>query len=422
MNLWYINEFHVQLLALELLLCRNLPRRRGFWLRLIPLATLFVTLPALFPGMFFSPIFRVGQWFTFSFLMVLAVSALLLWICFDVTAKQLVFCCCVAHTLQHMIHCLSRFIWLLFRMDELFSQVTELVIMLAVLVIVYFYLKKGRLFGVENADIKSTQLIVFAIVSSFTVYFFSIWSVSNEGDNMGEQFFDFLSCLLLLIILLDLFRFRRAEEEQNILKRLLRQEQEQHEMSRANIEVINRKCHDLKHQISALRNMPQKEQEKSISDLESAILLYDNLPKTGNDDLDIVLAEKSFVAEKSGVRLQCIIDGGALSFMGTEDICSLFGNAVDNAIEAAAGEPEPDERIVSIQTVVRGNMLTVHVDNPCAKEPVFSEGVPVTSKADRDYHGFGMRSIRYVTEKYGGTMTANWEDGIFYLDILFLLS
>lgn len=422
MSLWLINEFHIQLLALELLLCKNLPRKRSFLLRLLPLSGIYVALPAIIPNGFLTPVLRIGDWFTVSFLLVLLLSSLLIWFSFEISVKQLVLCCCVAHTLQHMTHCLSHVAWHLFSMGQILAQITELMIMLCVLMLVYVFLKKDRLFGIETANIRSNQLVTFAAVSTLVVYFISFWSSWNEGETVGEQFFDFLSCLLLLVILLDLFRFRRSEEEHMILKQLLRQEEEQHKMSCATIEVINRKCHDLKHQISALRNMSQKEREKNISELEKAILLYDNLPKTGSDDLDIVLAEKVFLAEKQGVQLRSIADGKMLSFMSAEDICSLFGNAIDNAIESAAEDPCPESRIITLQTFVKGNIFTIHVDNPCKEQPTFLDGIPLTRKPDTDYHGFGMRSMRYVAEKYGGTLTTSWEHGVFSLDVLFLLS
>ena len=192
-------------------------------------------------------------------------------------------------------------------------------------------------------------------------------------------------------------------------------------MNRATVEVINRKCHDLKHQISALRGMSGADREKSISELENAILLYDNLAQTGNSDLDIVLAEKTLLAEKRGVKLQCIADGQRLNFMRAEDICSLFGNALDNAIEAAAQAEPPETRIVALNVSARGNVLTVHVENPCLTAPEFSDGLPLTTKVDTDYHGFGMRSMRYVAEKYGGVLTTRGEDGVFLLDALFIL-
>ena len=189
-------------------------------------------------------------------------------------------------------------------------------------------------------------------------------------------------------------------------------------VSRATMDVINRKCHDLRHQIAALRHMDESQKEKSIGQLERAVMIYDSFPKSGNQDLDIILAEKSLLAEKQQTRVQCIVDGSKLSFLALEDMYSLFGNALDNAIEAASREPNEAKRIITLHAAARGNLYSIHMENPCGEQPLFMDGLPVTSKTDTDYHGYGMRSMRYLCEKYGGALTAAWEDGIFVLDML----
>ena len=268
-------------------------------------------------------------------------------------------------------------------------------------------------------DYQNGYLVAFAILSTLIIYVLSYWSTSLETDTIGMEFFDCFSCALLLVILLDIFRIRKAEREQMIMQGLLRQEQEQHEISRDTIDVINRKCHDLRHQIAALRNMSSKEQEKSIAELENAVMIYDSFPKSGNRDVDIVLAEKSLLAEKNHITIRSIVDGSGLSFLTVEDLYSLLGNALDNAIEAAGQEQEEARRIITLYAAPKGNLFTIHIENPCAKEPLFMDGLPVTNKPDKDYHGFGVRSMRYLCEKYQGALTTGWEDGIFSLDILF---
>ncbi|MBQ4381420.1 MAG: GHKL domain-containing protein [Oscillospiraceae bacterium] len=417
--MWYVNYFHIQILIIELLFCWRLQKRKFFWLRLIPAAVVFCLLPLVTPVTFFAPFFQIG-WFTLGFLFYLVLSAGVLLLCFRMTAKQLIFYCCVAHTVQHMVHCLGWMISQGLHLTGAWDQAVQLAAMIVITALAWLLLRR-RFRGSETADIKSTVLVVFAAISTLVVYFISYWTTMRETSTVGVQFFDFTTCALLLMILLDLFRFREAEREQLIMLRLLRQEQEQHRMSRAAVEVINRKCHDLKHQISALRHMSSEEQERSIGQLEKAVMIYDSFPKSGNDDLDIILAEESLQAEKLGVRLHCIADGARLSFMGTEDLYSLMGNALDNAIEGAAGEESPAKRIVTLNISAQGSLLSVHVENPCARAPIFADGLPVTTKSDKDYHGYGVRSMRYIAEKYGGAMTSGWEDGVFLLDIVFPL-
>lgn len=415
--MWFINFFHIQILVIELLFCLRLQRRNHFLLRFLPCAAAYVALPAVVPNSFFNP-FVVWDWFTFGFLAMFMLSGLLIWFCFRMNIRQVVFYCCVAHTLQHMVHCLNRMIGLAFSLPDVAAQTIHLLMLVATCVVVYRLLR-DRFPGSETVDIQNNYLLLFALASTLIVYVVSLWTTMKEQPTIGLFFFDFFSCLMLVILLLDLFRIRRAERDQMIMERLLRQEQEQHEISRATIDVINRKCHDLRHQIAALRHMGEEEKERSIRQLEKAVMIYDSFPKSGNPDLDIVLAEKSLLAEQQHVSVRCIVDGSKLTFLDLEDMYSLMGNALDNAIEATSKEENEAKRIVTLYAAAKGNLYSIHLENPCARQPLFMDDLPVTSKPDTDYHGFGMRSMRYLCEKYGGALTAGWEDGIFSLDMLF---
>ena len=76
-------------------------------------------------------------------------------------------------------------------------------------------------------------------------------------------------------------------------------------------------------------------------------------------------------------------------------------------------------KIITLQAAPRANCVVARIDNPCPEPVRFLDGLPVTTKADRDYHGYGMRSMRYITEKYGGTLTAQYRDGLFVQNLLF---
>ncbi len=417
--MWYINYFHIQILVFELLFCMRLPRRKFFWLRFVPGVLLYLALPALIPDGFFAHFFVLG-WFTFGFIAMLLLSGLLIAFCFRMNVRQVVFYCCVGHTLQHMVHCLYQISGMAFPLSHAAAQTLQLAVMLAACAVTYFLLCK-RFRGSETVDFQNNYLMMFALASTLIIYVVSYWSSSMETRTIGLYIFDFFSCFMLLVLLLDVFRIRKAERDQVIMQRLLHQEQDQHMVSRATADVINRKCHDLRHQIAALRHMDDTEKEKSIRELERAVMIYDCFPKTGNADLDVILAEKCLFAEKQRVSVHCIADGAKLSRMALEDMYCLIGNALDNAIEATANEKNESRRIVSIYAAAKDKLYTIHIENPCQKQPMFMDGMPMTSKPDTDYHGYGMRSMRYLCEKYGGALSTGWEDGIFSLDIIFPL-
>ena len=109
-------------------------------------------------------------------------------------------------------------------------------------------------------------------------------------------------------------------------------------------------------------------------------------------------------------------DGEALSFMSNADIYSLFGNALHNAIEALAGIEE-EKRVIRMAVRRQGKMVSVHAENYCEGVQFGQDGLPKTQKGERG-HGYGMRSMRMVAEKYGGFLTAEARGNVFVLDIV----
>ncbi|MBQ7323104.1 MAG: sensor histidine kinase [Clostridia bacterium] len=195
--------------------------------------------------------------------------------------------------------------------------------------------------------------------------------------------------------------------------------QEQRLMAKENIDLINRKCHDIKHQIENLRCLTTNtEMQQNLQELENCVGIYDSILKTGNSTLDAVLTEKKLFCERYKINFSCIIDGCTLGFMEDEDIYALFGNALDNAVECVIKNTEETQRLISIKVSPVGKMLSIHFDNYCENEIVWKDGLPMTGKVDRASHGYGMRSIRHVVDKYQGTMTVFQKDNMFNLNIV----
>ena len=171
--------------------------------------------------------------------------------------------------------------------------------------------------------------------------------------------------------------------------------------------------------IGALRRMGESpERDAYIREIEQAAVFYESSAKTGNKMLDLLLMEKLLYCEKYKIKLSCIAEGEKLAFMDAMDLYSLFGNALDNAIESVVQEKDEKKRIISFRVASHGQMLSIHFENYIAHELMFEDDLPVTTKSDKEYHGFGMMSIRHIVEKYGGTLQISTRDNLFQLNIL----
>ena len=106
--------------------------------------------------------------------------------------------------------------------------------------------------------------------------------------------------------------------------------------------------------------------------------------------------------------------------MQETDIYSLFGNALDNSIEASLQVNE-NKRIISLTSSEKNNLLFVTLKNYTKNKPIFIDNLPQTTKDDKNYHGFGSKSIKRIVEKYNGTIHYFYDKEIFTLSIIFEL-
>lgn len=231
----------------------------------------------------------------------------------------------------------------------------------------------------------------------------------------------YLSQLLLALILYlqsELFKKSAMRQELEVMNLLWKKEQEQYQLSKENIALINQKCHDLKHQIRAIRNASKEEMDKYLEEMEDTIRIYEAIVKTGNDVLDTILTEKSLYCKDRGIMVSCVADGSQMDFINTVDLYAILGNALDNAIEAVEKFKHKEKRQIDVMIYRQQSFLVMNIVNPMKDELVFEEELPVSTKGDNRYHGFGLRSMKYLVKKYDGYLTVSKEDGCFSLKIL----
>ncbi len=231
-----------------------------------------------------------------------------------------------------------------------------------------------------------------------------------------------LWALMLLILYLQnaLFKKSAISQELQLMNMLWQKEQEQYELSRENIALINQKVHDLKHQIRAIRYMSKEEIDAYLEEVEDSIKIYEAIVKSGNEVLDTILTEKSLYCKERGITVSCVVDGSQMGFINTIDLYAILGNALDNAIEAVEKFKHTEKRQIDVMIYRQQQFLVMNIINPMKEKLVYEdEGeMPVTTKKDKRYHGFGLMSIRYMVKKYDGFVNISEEDGCFSLKIL----
>lgn len=351
------------------------------------------------------------------------VAVLLVW---RVSPWQALFCCTAGYIAQNLISGTSNLIDTLVcaagRPELPWSSTLLMGCLLVYPLYLWLFVRLVRRHNL--ADISEPQIILVALAVVATVIGLDVVVKSLGASTLGLEAYLMarlahgVLCGFTLFSEQKILAARQLATEREVERRMAAERERQYQLSRKNIDAINVKCHDIKHQIRSLADGGRVADGRALEDLAAEIAIYDSTVKTGNPALDVILTEKGLVCSGEKITLAVIADGRALECLEPQEIYSLFGNALDNAIEAVRGIGEPERRLVSLNVRRSGTMCVINVENSCDVAPAFRDGLPVTTKADAGNHGFGTRSMRGIVERHGGVLTMGCEDGIFHVDAL----
>ncbi len=244
------------------------------------------------------------------------------------------------------------------------------------------------------------------------------------GTTRADIFFirtlvDFGGLAVLFIYQSRIYDFI-VERELSAMNMLLKSQYDQYRNYQDSMEFIHIKYHDLKHQIAGLRCETDEEKRKKwIDAMEEEVSTFANAQRTGNQVLDTILAAKIFHCRKNNISITCVADGMLLDFIHVTDICSIFGNALDNAIEHVTMIPDKEKRLIHVTVSSKKGFVLIKFENYCETPVQKDERALIrTTKADKKNHGYGLSSIRATAEKYGGIVDFEQENDWFYLNIL----
>lgn len=404
--------FHYPLKVIIFLLFFTVPltRRRYFYVRAAVFGLIYIVC------FYFIPITQ-GALYNIA---LFTLSILWMFACFRSTVYSLIYTAVGAfagyHISQYFFELLSGF----FALSPTGAVSIFLSLSLCLFVATLCYILLVRKVRDINLIHHISILFNSAVILGLTIICGELIPVADGTANMLFYVYAIVSCALALNVQYGLLRRNELENERKNMENVLSLERKNQEVSRRSIEMVNMRCHDLKYQIELLGNKNfGYGREELISELKRTVADYENVFNTGMEALDTVLAEKSYICKQNDIKFSYIVDGKAIAFLSDVDAYTLFGNALDNAIEAELKEEDAEKRIISLSVSKVCGCVRIRVENHFEGDPEFRDGLPVTTKGGDGVHGYGTKSIRYVAEKYGGKLTLAARDGMFTLNILF---
>lgn len=342
--------------------------------------------------------------------------------CFEISSSEALFCTLAGYGVQFLgsmvRECVHTFFPASLPVDTVLFLITEIIYLI-------YYMTYGRhLQRGQNFDLRQSHLLALSCVVvavEIVICYWMRWQWRASGDwlyMLCDSILLVVSTVCILAMQFNIMLRHNLEHEMEIITQMWMKDQEQYRISSDTIDQINRKCHDMRHQIRSIGSSA-KVDANALKEMEQAIHIYDSMFQTGSRALDVILTEKSMACQESGITVNCIADGSALSFMEDSDIYSLFGNLLENAINAVKAL-DASLRTIDLSIRRHDELLSISTRNFYEGTITMENGRPVTS-GDPRYHGFGTKSVAAIVSKYGGAISFRAQNGTFSVNMLFPL-
>jgi len=364
----------------------------------------------------------------FTFTSLLGFLILGIFLAFRCSIWTAAFCGSAAYAIQNVMHSLPGIVNPLIRMAagiDLAPFRSEEMVFFSVAVVVICWValssavERTALLEVRNRSV----LIIVSLVIAVSIVA-NMLTDRLEGYGVPptfiavEHLINLLIGAFILFASYELLYNNQLKLDMMTMERIRADEAHQLQISKSTIDAINVKCHDIRYHIRELGDKNETVDKTFLHAMIHEVDVYDSTIKTGNATLDVILTEKSFLCETRKIRLTCIVDGSTLSFMTPTDLYSFFGNALDNAMEAADRNSCEDKRLVNLSVRLIAGSAVIHLENYFQGTIDFEDDIPRTSKDDTSAHGYGIRSMRTTIEAYHGTLTTTTQGDVFRLNAI----
>lgn len=347
----------------------------------------------------------------------------------DISWKNAIFFCIKAFLIAELIASVA---WSIYSQYVYYFKKESGIVMWCVVCVVFigilfvsFLLDKSNIYLFENSDVTYKQLIIAILLVILTFF------LSNKNIKMEEYttdqiislinsrcFLDILGYVIFYLVQ-KIFAEHEMMSEIASIKNTLDIQYKQYLSFREASEYIGIQCHDLKHQIQGLKkDLSEADYRDYICQIEQTVRNYDSWISTGNSILDTILTQKNIYCIKNQIELNCKAHGEKLKYLSVRDVCSIFGNIIDNAIEAVAKYEQPEKRVIHGEVYSYQSFIVIQFENYFQGNLEIVNDLPVTTKSDKQRHGYGMKSVKYIVEKYDGNISFKVEKDRFKVIIM----
>ncbi len=412
--------YFIEVIIAELLFFKALQKREKFYMRFI-LSVLF--------ALFLVSQLGLSSWTTtlsrfVMLLVILAISYFCMFISYKETPFSIFSACIAGIATQHIANKVIGLLELIPAVDFFSKEsiIKDLIVEIAVSFAIYLiiYLLFARNFRPDTGSIESTILSVILVLTCIGINRLVIdHSEANIYYKAASCLYAIICCVFAMTIQFFFSKWQQEKADSLVIKQLLSASEKQYEQWKAMVQLNNIHTHDLKHMLNNIEKLAGKDaiEIPDLSPIRKSLDEFAPLVKTGNEVIDVLLRNMDTLCKEQDIHFNCVSYTEMLGKFDSMSLYFLFANAIDNARAGAGAVTVPDKRMVDVSLKQFGDSVIIHVWNYFNGELTIKDGLPVSSNTSSG-HGFGLKSIKMLVDKFEGAMEARPEGDVFHLNII----
>ena len=416
--------YMIEVLIAELLFLHAYEKRKLFWVR-IPIATV---ISGIIVSRISYPVATIAIYRFMFFFFIIALTIAVMLICYKGNAFSIASSSIAGVATQHIAYKLMTIFNLippvnaLIQINIIYRILTEVMIMAIVYVIVYMLVARTQVPDKGSIRLNVLSVIVILICIGVNRLVADTWDISPKLV-IASSIYAIICCSFALSIQFYLHKWQQEKAESLVIKGLLSASEKQYEQWKELVEFNNIQMHDLKHMLNRIEKLADKEKLDipDLTPIRESIEGFAPIVKTGNDVIDVLLRNMGALCRQQGVRFNCVSFTDKLDKFDSMSLYFLFGNAIDNARAGASSVSDEDKRLVDVSLKQFGDSVIIHIWNYFEGDITFEDELPV-SKDMENGHGFGLKSIKVMVDKFGGAFKTQVEGDVFHLNIILPLA
>ena len=287
------------------------------------------------------------------------------------------------------------------------------------LILAIFYNRKDLWIKENFTQLGIMFLTVLVHFIAIIIYYSDMSVLDNVHNQFIQMFFQLLLYIILVFNYFNALRTRKLMESQQTLKNLeteMKHNYSYYTLADEKFTEISKLRHDILNQIQTVQYIlgtekNEREARQIMKRIEEQLAETKTVQFCQNPIINSVLTLKMNTIKASGIETDIVLNDCESLPFDNYDICSLFANLFDNAIEACQKLEDGKKRLITIRSGIKNDFFVLKITNSCNFISEVKNGKMPKSDKNSDEHGFGTKILESITKKYKGIFTMNYNDG-----------